>query len=70
MIAVRLFTHVDDVKETVEKIKKAGGKIVKDAWLEGEPAHTEMAFYKDTEGNVGGILRWITMGLQPKSPDA
>jgi uncharacterized protein len=56
MRTVRVFVHVGDVKETMAKVVEAGGSIVQDTWLEGD--HTWLGIYKDTEGNVGGVLKW------------
>jgi len=51
-----VYVHVDDVRATMAKVVEAGGSIVQDAWLEGD--HTWLGIYKDTEGNVGGVLKW------------
>ena len=53
---MRVFTHVPDVADAMKKAVEAGGEIVKDTWLEGD--HTWLGIYKDTEGNVGGVLKW------------
>ena len=52
-----MYTHVEDVKGTLEKVKVAGGEVVKGPFMEGD--HTELAIYRDTEGNAGGVLRWM-----------
>jgi uncharacterized protein len=52
-----LYVLVEDVDETVKKIGEAGGEIVKAKWVEGN--HTEMAEFRDTEGNRMGVLRWL-----------
>jgi len=54
--SLRVFTHVADVADTMKKVVEAGGEIVTDTWLEGD--HTWLGIYKDTEGNVGGVLKW------------
>jgi predicted enzyme related to lactoylglutathione lyase len=54
---VTLYTLVDDVDATVKKVIEAGGSIEQDKFVEG--GHTEMALFRDTEGNLGGILHWL-----------
>ena len=54
---ITLYTMVEDVDLTLQKIVEAGGTVEKDKFIEG--GHTEMALYRDTEGNLGGILHWL-----------
>jgi predicted enzyme related to lactoylglutathione lyase len=54
---VTLYTLVDNVDATVKKIIDAGGSIEKEKFVEG--GHTEMALFRDTEGNLGGVLHWL-----------
>ncbi|KAF2837565.1 hypothetical protein M501DRAFT_937612 [Patellaria atrata CBS 101060] len=51
------YVLVEDVEETVKKIMEAGGMMERERFVVGD--HTEMAFYRDTEGNVGGVLKWL-----------
>ena len=51
------YTLVQDVEATLQKVAMAGGKVVKGKWVEG--AHTELGQFCDTEGNLGGVLRWL-----------
>jgi uncharacterized protein len=55
--AITLYVRVDNVDETLNTILASGGEVVKSKWTEAN--HTELARYKDTEGNVGGILKWL-----------
>lgn len=48
---------VQDVEATLQKVAVAGGKVVKEKWVEG--AHTELGQFCDTEGNLGGVLKWL-----------
>lgn len=48
---------VQDVEATLQKVTAAGGKVVKEMWVEG--THTELGRFCDTEGNLGGVLKWL-----------
>jgi predicted enzyme related to lactoylglutathione lyase len=54
---ITLYTLVDDVDATVKKVVESGGTVEKEKFVEG--GHTEMALFRDTEGNTGGILHWL-----------
>jgi predicted enzyme related to lactoylglutathione lyase len=54
---VKVYLRVEDVQEALERVVKAGGKVVQEMFQEGN--HTQLAQYADTEGNVGGILKWL-----------
>jgi predicted enzyme related to lactoylglutathione lyase len=56
---VKVYLRVEDVQETLERVVKAGGRVAKNTFQEGD--HTQLAQYIDTEGNVGGILKWLNM---------
>lgn len=51
-----MYTRVESVEDTLEKAKGAGGEVVKEMWIEGN--HTQLGEFRDTEGNLVGILRW------------
>jgi len=57
---VKVYLLVDDVQETLERVIKAGGRVVQEMFQERD--HTQLAQYADTEGNVGGILKWLDGG--------
>jgi len=57
---VKVYLLVDDIQETLERVVKAGGKVVQGMFQERD--HTQLAQYADTEGNVGGILKWLDSG--------
>ena len=46
---------VDSVDETIEKIKKSGGEIVRPK--QAIPGVGYLAYFKDTEGNLWGIMQ-------------
>lgn len=48
---------VTDVGATLQKVVEAGGAVEREAWVEG--GHTELGRFWDTEGNLGGVLRWL-----------
>ena len=48
---------VESVEETLDKAKSADGEVVKEKWVEG--GHTEMGEFRDTEGNLVGVLKWL-----------
>lgn len=52
-----VYMVVEDVKATLEKAKAAGGQVLKEMWIEGH--HTELGEFKDSEGNLVGVLRWL-----------
>ena len=54
---VKVYLLVEDVQETLERVVKAGGRVVQEMFQERD--HTQLAQYADTEGNVGGILKWL-----------
>jgi uncharacterized protein len=51
-----LYMRVENVEATLEKAKVAGGGVVKEKWNEG--GHTELGEFRDTEGNLVGVLKW------------
>jgi predicted enzyme related to lactoylglutathione lyase len=51
-----LYMRVESVEGTLEKAKVAGGEVVKEMWVEGN--HTQLGQFKDTEGNLVGVLKW------------
>lgn len=51
------YVLVEDVEEALKKVEAAGGMIVKGKWNVG--GHTDLGLYKDTEGNVSGVLKWF-----------
>ncbi|KAF9528447.1 hypothetical protein CPB83DRAFT_854171 [Crepidotus variabilis] len=55
--SVVVFVHVDDVDDTLTKIKAAGGSVEMAKITVG--GHTELAKYKDLDGNIGGVLKWL-----------
>jgi uncharacterized protein len=55
--AILLYMRVEGVEETLEKAKSSGGEVVKEKWVEG--GHTEMGEFRDTEGNLVGVLKWL-----------
>ncbi|KAI9767532.1 MAG: hypothetical protein M1840_005569 [Geoglossum simile] len=57
---VKVYLLVDDIQEALERVVKAGGRVVQEKFQEGD--HTQLAQYADTEGNVGGILKWLESG--------
>jgi predicted enzyme related to lactoylglutathione lyase len=48
---------VNNVGQTLETAAQAGGKVVREMWVEG--GHTELGEFTDSEGNAVGILRWL-----------
>ncbi|KAF2502910.1 hypothetical protein BU16DRAFT_612496 [Lophium mytilinum] len=48
---------VADVAATLQKVVEAGGMVEKERWVEG--GHTELGRFWDTEGNLGGVLKWL-----------
>jgi predicted enzyme related to lactoylglutathione lyase len=52
-----LYMKVESVEETLDKAKSAEGEVVKEKWVEG--GHTEMGEFRDTEGNLVGVLKWL-----------
>jgi predicted enzyme related to lactoylglutathione lyase len=54
---ITLYILVDNIDATLEKVVEAGGTVEKAKFEEG--GHTEMALFKDTEGNLGGVLHWL-----------
>lgn len=48
---------VADVAATLQKVVEAGGAVEKERWVEG--GHTELGRFWDTEGNLGGVLKWL-----------
>jgi len=48
-----IIMNVESIDETLEKIKRAGGEIVKEKIKVGEMGY--VAYFKDTEGNINGI---------------
>ncbi|PMD66544.1 Glyoxalase/Bleomycin resistance protein/Dihydroxybiphenyl dioxygenase, partial [Hyaloscypha bicolor E] len=52
-----LYMKVESVEETLDKAKSADGEVVKEKWVEG--GHTEMGEFRDTEGNLVGVLKWL-----------
>ncbi|EON69623.1 hypothetical protein W97_08883 [Coniosporium apollinis CBS 100218] len=48
---------VDDVDATLMRVEEAGGTVEREKWVEG--GHTELGLWRDTEGNLGGVLRWV-----------
>jgi uncharacterized protein len=53
-----LVIGVDEIKAAVERVKAAGGKIIKDPFKVGEMGI--VAYFQDPEGNVLGI--WQNLG--------
>jgi predicted enzyme related to lactoylglutathione lyase len=53
-----LVIGVDEIKAAVERVKAAGGKIIKDPYKIGEMGIA--AYFQDPEGNVLGL--WQTLG--------
>jgi predicted enzyme related to lactoylglutathione lyase len=51
------FILVTDVAATLERVKEAGGEVERERWVEG--GHTELGRYWDSEGNLGGVLKWL-----------
>jgi len=51
------YVLVADLDAALEKVKEAGGKVEREKWVEG--GHTELGLYRDTEGNLGGVLKWL-----------
>lgn len=54
---ILLYMRAENVEETLEKVKGAGGEVVKEKWVEG--GHTELGEFRDTEGNLVGVLKWL-----------
>ncbi|KAF2434913.1 hypothetical protein EJ08DRAFT_646352 [Tothia fuscella] len=54
---VTLYVLVDDVDKSLRKVFEAGGSVEKEKFTEG--GHTEMGLFRDTEGNLGGVLKWL-----------
>ncbi|KAB5527945.1 hypothetical protein GE09DRAFT_1228851 [Coniochaeta sp. 2T2.1] len=50
------FVLVDDVDETLEKVRRNGGRVLVEKFTEGD--HTELAEF-EFEGVVMGVLRWL-----------
>ncbi|KAH0551606.1 hypothetical protein GP486_007175 [Trichoglossum hirsutum] len=54
---VKVYLRVEDVQAALDRVVEAGGKVVQEMFQEGD--HTQLAQYADTEGNVGGVLKWL-----------
>ncbi|KAH6665158.1 Glyoxalase/Bleomycin resistance protein/Dihydroxybiphenyl dioxygenase [Halenospora varia] len=54
---VMIYLKVEDVGKTLEKVVENGGKVAQERIIEG--GHTELASFRDTEGNLMGVLRWL-----------
>jgi predicted enzyme related to lactoylglutathione lyase len=54
---ITLYILVEDIDVTLKKVVEAGGSVEKSKFEEG--GHTEMALFRDTEGNLSGVLRWL-----------
>jgi uncharacterized protein len=55
---VMLYLRVEDFDTALEKVKSAGGSVVEEKIVEGK--HTLRGKFADTEGNVVGILQWVS----------
>ncbi|KAH8648338.1 Glyoxalase/Bleomycin resistance protein/Dihydroxybiphenyl dioxygenase [Tricladium varicosporioides] len=55
--AVMIYLKVEDVGKALEKVVESGGKVAQESHIEG--GHTELGSFRDTEGNLIGILRWL-----------
>ena len=55
-----LMIGVEEIKAAVERVKAAGGKIVKDPYKVGEMGI--VAYFQDPEGNVLGIWQDLPQG--------
>ncbi|KAI9881466.1 MAG: hypothetical protein M1830_000028 [Pleopsidium flavum] len=53
------FFYVESIEEALEKVEKAGGRIVKGKEMEGK--HGWHAVFADTEGNPGAVYKWKEM---------
>ena len=54
---VVLYVHVDDVEAALKRATESGGAVVKEKWVQG--GHTELGEFRDTEGNVVGVMKWV-----------
>ena len=59
--AILLYLRVQDIEETLAKATSAGGVVVREKWVEG--GHTQLGEFRDTEGNLVGVLTWGPIGL-------
>ncbi|KAF4624170.1 hypothetical protein G7Y89_g14002 [Cudoniella acicularis] len=57
IVGIVVYLMVEDIEKTLEKVVSAGGKVVQEKTTEG--GHTELASFRDTEGNLVGILKWL-----------
>ncbi|KAE9378996.1 hypothetical protein N431DRAFT_478101 [Stipitochalara longipes BDJ] len=55
--AILLYMRVQSVEETLAKAENAGGEVSKEKWTEGD--HTQLGEFRDTEGNLVGVLKWV-----------
>jgi len=56
-VGIDVYLLVDDIEETFEKAKSAGGAVAMEKVADGN--HTLRGKVADTEGNVVGILKWL-----------
>jgi predicted enzyme related to lactoylglutathione lyase len=54
---ITLYLMVENVEECLVRVEKEGGVVSKGMWVEG--GHTELGEFRDTEGNLVGVLRWL-----------
>jgi predicted enzyme related to lactoylglutathione lyase len=54
---VLIYLMVESVKECLVRVEKEGGTVSKGMWVEGD--HTELGEFRDTEGNLVGVLKWL-----------
>lgn len=54
---VVLYVLVESVDIALGRVADFGGTVVKEKWVEG--GHTELGEFRDTEGNLMGVMRWV-----------
>jgi len=54
--AIMLYMKVESIKETLEKATSAGGMVVRQNGGEGDCL--QMGEFRDTEGNLVGVVKW------------